>query len=218
MAPELDIEQLLVWAFSSEKASIRASRYLDATAGYPQDSTIRVERVALMGGWIDGTGPGARWCASDTSEGAERVAAAVVALGQPMAGVVQHHARTRTRPDWRPYARHRWEPVEWEFDGATGEEWARAEIVPEDQLGARRVKRVEREWCPDARKTVAVPVPRWVRITQRDTPQQTERHREAYLDWWLALVDLHSELEGRVPEFTLSAHFPPQCPWNDLGR
>lgn len=214
---EIDVEGLLVWAFQREKASIYDDNGLDATALYPEDSIVRAERVNVMGGFIQGTTPGARVIAHDTAADAEIVAEAVARLRpRAVAHLVASHAKAGNRPDWKPHACHRWEPVLWIHEEA-GEPYGASETVPPweyvDHRGQPRKWEPRTEWDAEARKKVRVPMPRWCRAHELDAPSVVAAYRARYAEWAHALSDLRRALMGRLDGWTLARDLPDPMPW-----
>ena len=217
---EIGIEDLLVWAFQTEKASIHDDNGLDATTLYPEDSIVRSERVSVMGGFIQGTSPGARVLASNTADDAEIVAEAVARL-RPLsrAQLVATHAKAGNRPDWKPHACHRWEPVRWIQEEA-GEPYASSETVPPwedvDHLGRERKRQPRKVWCPERRKTVHVPAPRWCRVHEFDAPAVVAAYRRRYVEWAYAVADVRLALLGRLERWSLTRDVPWPEPWKKI--
>lgn len=204
----IDIENLLIWAFQREAASL-SDIGLDVTAGYPQDSIIRCEQVSVMGGFITGTSPGARVLASDSHGDAVAVTDAMRSLDPATARLVAGHAKAGTRPDWKPDAHFRFEPRNWEWDDASGEEWGRAENCPhQDQPEGWRSSWYDRSKGNTVRK-----VSRWCPVVTKDSPKSISSARAEYTIWWDALHDLGITLYGSLADWNLSEIMPDRAPW-----
>ena len=204
----IDIENLVIWAFQSECASLHDVG-LDVTAGYPEDCIIRCERVSVMGGFITGTSPGARVVAGDSHPDAVAVTDAMTKLHPPVARLVASHGKAGTRPDWKRYARFRFEPRLWDCD-ESGEEWGIAEIVHLDEADGA--------WPADyfdkrKGRTVKAPRSRWVPITAKDAPAVVRTARAVYVQWWDGLHALGMALHGSLADWRLSDVMPDREPW-----
>ena len=204
----IDIENLVIWAFQQECASLY-DEGLDATAGYPEDCIVRCERVSVMGGFISGTSPGARTVASQSHPDAVAVTDAMTSLRPPIARLVAGHGKAGTRPDWKRFAYFRLEPRAWDCD-ESGEDWGIAETVPlleaEGAWPARYFDRTKR-------RTVTAPKSRWVPITAKDTPTSIDTARQVYLEWWDGLHALGISLHGILGAWRLSEVMPDREPW-----
>lgn len=195
MAPAIDIEQLLIWAFMRERAQLGGE---SLRTMYPEDSIVRCERVNVLGGFITGGFVG-----SDTAADAETVAMAVGELRPALSALVVRMARSGSRPDCRTGAFHRFEPTCWDDGRGSVERCPYAD---------------NQWWWEDTGKGRRKRWSEWVPVRQMDAPESVSMMRRVYVEWWAALVELHDALEGRMCDWHLTAHFPPQYPWDDLGR
>ena len=215
MKKQIDIENLLIWAFQTECASLHDD-FLDVTAGYPEDSTVRCERCNVLGGFITGTGPGARVLASSSASDAVTITDAMAPLDPWVRRLVASHAKAGTRPEWGKYARHRFDPRDWVTE-PSGESYGNSEIVPTyeriDHLGRENWKpRKERD--PSTGKLHAVPAPRWVPVVEKDRPEQVRSLRDRYVAWWRALRNIGEQVRTSLGEWELSPLMPDPSPWN----
>lgn len=204
----IDIENLVIWAFQTEQATLHDA-CLDVTAGYPQDCIVRCEKVSVLGGFITGTSPGARFMAADSHHDAVTVVDVMARMVLHDARLVRDHGRAGTRPDWRPDARHRFEPREWIIEDS-GERSGASEICPLDD---RETKWRGRGYCPDAGKTVRIPRPVWVPVVEHDHPEVLRSARANYIRWWMLLDQLRQDLDGSLSDWRLSEIMPDRDPW-----
>lgn len=93
--PRVDIEWLLQWVYAKQLPHYGS---LAGAGGGGGD-------LAALGTKVDGTGAGVWKCDAD----AEAIHVMVGRLPDP--GLIISHGAAMSRPDWRPGARHRFEPV-----------------------------------------------------------------------------------------------------------
>ncbi len=151
-----DIERLLIWTYRDQQAH---------REGYG----IGQERQWLAGGSSDWTRErvdGGGFRTFSLADEAETVHAAVAALGPTSRALVIRHAKTATRPDWRPGARERLGPI---TDGGR--------IVVTTEYDKNRNRLVQ--WCP-------------LRVI--DAADVVAELRQCWLVWWSALDHLAAAL------------------------
>ncbi|MEM7365954.1 MAG: hypothetical protein AAF525_18200 [Pseudomonadota bacterium] len=207
MKQQIDIENLVIWAFQREAASLRDDG-LDITARSPRDSTVRCEEVGKLGGFVTGTAPGARVMAEDSHPDAVAVTDAMSKLDPDVARLVAQHAKAGTRPDWRPHAHFRLEPRSWDWDDGSGEEWGVSEVVPLHERDTWEATYRSRKG-----RVAKAPTSRWVPIIAKDTPDAVRGNRNRYVTWWEGLHTLGLALHGSLGEWDLSDIMPDREPW-----
>lgn len=199
------IEALLSWTFGAEKAQLDASGGLGAMTGWSGvDSITKCHRVALQGGFVDGT-PGSIWV-DQTASDAEIVAAEVSRLPRGTAGLIRGHAIAGTRPDYRPGATPYFLPARMK-DGMLrpsasetpprGATVKSTHVPPEERRGPRR--RAER-------------VPQWCLIVEINPPALIEGYRAEYQRWWDALDHVRWNLPP-LQRWDLIDFMPDREPW-----
>lgn len=212
VVPSIDIENLLQWAYQTERAghdhpiSGGVSAF-SGSLGYSQDSTIRCEKVSLAGGFVQGTSPGASHVANDTASDALTVAAHVSELAPITRALVVKHARTGTRPDWKPGARHRFEP-----EVIDGNGMGETQDCVHLGFGLTRWK-PGRIWDRNRKRSVPRARPRWVRVVEADGPAQVAAYRMDYLRWHSGLRQLRRSLAPALCDLSLADLLPEQEPW-----
>lgn len=201
----IDVENLLIWAFQQEAASLRDDG-LDVTAGYPQDCIVRCEQVSVMGGFITGTSPGARVLAADSHPDAVTTTDTLNRLPRSTALLCASHAKAGSRPDWQ--GEHRFVPKEWRYD-ESGEDYAMSEIcyLPDEFTGWKAWY-----WCGESRKSVRTPKPRWCPVVEMDSEKVIAKRRRTYLEWWEGLDFVRQNI-GPLADWRLSDIMPEQFPW-----
>ncbi|MEL6963420.1 MAG: hypothetical protein AAFO01_11720 [Pseudomonadota bacterium] len=214
MSQLIDIENLVIWAFQAECASLQ-DEGLDITAGYPEDSIVRCHRADVLGGFITGTSPGARVLASPSHPDAVAVTDAMARLEPGVAKLIASHGKAASRPDWMPDARFRFEPRSWDWDEASGEPYGLSEICP---LPENETKWQAWVYCPTSRRTIRAPKPRWTPVVTKDSPSIIRTARRSYLDWWDGLHELGVSLAGCLADWRLYDIMPEREPWLKVSQ
>ncbi|MEQ8803170.1 MAG: hypothetical protein RLP45_14125 [Haliea sp.] len=111
MKREMDVEDLLVWAFREQQVQTVLGRSAAARAAGPAmfralDSAASIARIAELGVRVDSFGP-----PSDNLHGdAVEVWSAVAHLPEAQAGAVAHYAQAGAAPEWPGDIQLRWIP------------------------------------------------------------------------------------------------------------
>ncbi|PJK29942.1 hypothetical protein [Minwuia thermotolerans] len=110
MKREMDVEDLLVWAFREQQVQAvlgrTAAARMAGPAMYARDSTVVLAKIAELGCWVDGGG-----APSDRIHGdAVEVWSAVAHLPAAQAGAVAHYAQAGAAPEWPGDIELRWIP------------------------------------------------------------------------------------------------------------
>ncbi len=127
---------------------------------------------------------------------------AVTAFGHPLSGLIIDHACAATRPDRRPGARFRYEPVWKSIPKMDENGTSRRKSFVILRKNYKKSNRVRTTWCP------IIPV---------DDPDTIAEARNRYVVW-------HTGLLGLAEYFTLGRNLPSptigvgatECPWNGL--
>lgn len=190
----IGVQALLEWAFRSECAQLDfggAAETFQCNVGLEY---VMMER-AKLGCRVDGGGR------SDPHPDADVVAAAVAALpvaygGRGMAICIAEHARAGSAPDWMPGAVPRCLPVEWTQRGK-----GRTVVVGREKYVARgRMREVEVRMTP---------------VRFAPTAAQIASQRRAYLQWWLALLEIRCSFQayGGLFDHAVTDAMPAREPW-----
>jgi hypothetical protein len=199
----MGVQQALEWAFRVEKAQLELPERPDPERGQGYGfglEYVLLQRAAL-GCKVDG---GQHKIGGYTHEDAEVIAATVAGMpdslgGKRMAIRVAELARAGLTPDWMPGAVPRCVPVDMKRN-RHGDR-ATSEVVGTERVLSRG------KWC--SVEVRACPV--------RFSPdqRQIDSARQAYVDWWQALVWVRDGLvEGEMlREVDVTAGMPKVRPW-----
>lgn len=208
---ELSVEDLLQWAYATEKVRGTPSYGIGAAAGGVGCS---------VGG--GGVGSGCHGDALVVDRVVER-------LSHKAAQLVRDHAIARTRPDWKPNARHRFEPL-----------WPDPESKPAagslfPVLGVATFTHPENCRCGGFAHLCAIRVVKWglgekgwpyCPAVERDRPQDVQAHRETFYVPWVSYLrvvrdELRRQAVDGLAAHVVSGALPPLTPWLDkipLGK
>ena len=206
MKQPISIEALLTWAYRDQMAELESET--PDRVGWPgasRDGCATVEWIGQLGCMPD-RGPSMHGLTRPERLGdASLVVTAVrVTCRHATRDLVEHHARTGSRPDWKPTARHRLEPLGWVTLAKDRRDWgARAG----DELAE-----TENWYDPDDRREYRV-----CPLIEMDSPEITAYHRDLYAEWWDALEAMRAWLSvaGRLMQHQVTDQMPPREPWRE---
>lgn len=180
---EIGVEALVAWAYADQRADLASGVLLPGWGGGG------VYAMGQLGCVVQGGGGGP----VRLHEDAEAVDDAVRALDRDSAVLVAMHGRVRSRPDWRPGARWRMEPVEWHLEpGAVPGVWLRVPVVSRAAKGQAE----------------------WVSVREADRPAEIERLRGLWTDWVSGLAQVRlALLDRQLRAHRLTDELPAQWPW-----
>lgn len=205
MKRDISIEDLLIWTYRDQWAwGGFASDYREPS-GVSADGCAMVEWIAQLGCMPD-RGP-SMWglTSPDRVTDAGMVATAVRLLCKGATfDLVTHHARIGGRPDWKPTARHRLEPLGFVTLQKAKPAWR--------ATAGETVAQTENWYDPDDRREYPC-----CPLIEMDTPDITEYHRAMYAEWWRALDLLRSILVPAtgLTRYRITPAMPPEHPWRD---
>jgi hypothetical protein len=199
----MGVQQALEWAFRVEKAQLELPERPDPERGQGYGfglEYVLLQRAAL-GCKVDG---GQHKIGGYTHEDAEVIAATVAGMpdslgGKRMAIRVAELARAGLTPDWMPGAVPRCVPVDIKRnrhgDRATSEVVGTERVLVKGKWRSVEVRACPVRFSPDQR--------------------QIDSARQAYVDWWQALVWVRDGLvEGEMlREVEVTAVMPAERPW-----
>lgn len=196
---EMSVELLLQWAYATEKVR-----------GSPSWGSSGIGK-----GW----GETAEAVGSGCHPDALVVDRIVEQLSESAGHLVRDHALACTRPDWRPNARHRYEPKYADTDKPApegsafpwlgGAVWAH----PSDCVCGGHANGCSRQMPPGWKSVPVVP------IVERDSPADVQAFREAwYVPWVSCLEVIRNAFRAQSHGAVLAAHvvtdaLPPLTPW-----
>lgn len=202
-AKEISVERLLQWAYAVEKVR-----------GAPSWGAGGVGR-----GWGETAEAAGSGCHPD----ALIVDRLVTQLSESTAHLVRDHALACTRPDWRPKARHRYEPLYVDPEGKPAPPASRFPT-----LGMAMFTHPDTCRCQGLAHLCEARDVKW-RVGQkgwpycpaieRDNPAEVQAFREAwYIPWVGALEVIRDAFRAQSHGAVLAAHtvteaLPPLTPW-----
>lgn len=199
----MPIEKLLHWAYAEQRV------HLNLETGH----LVRD---------VEGESEGPRFCVASVADHSHPDAVTldrlVSHLSRETRTLVRKHGIAGTRPDWKPAARHRFEPKVWVDvrlrDGRSRREGERQETLsaPDQRYPliavndcGRRLKRDVLEGLYD-----------YVEIVEIDAPHDVARVRAFYGDWIAGLKALRDTLlchGDSLDDYGVSAMLPLERPW-----
>ncbi|QIZ79063.1 hypothetical protein [Thalassovita gelatinovora] len=188
------IKALLEWAFAVEKADLSVTMDHSELGGYGYaSSTAAIMRHEQLGCRIDGGGK------SDPHPDAEAVADMLVNCASwSMAIRVAELSRAGRVPEW-DLGQQRLQPRAWSKRNHLGQHGKTEVCRVVEYVQRGRQRRREDLWVPCC----------WV-----PSHCQIAAARRDYLDWWGALLELSSALNGyNFDKFHLIDRMPPMTPW-----
>ncbi len=205
-----DIEHILAWTYHDQLANtlieqgvglLEAERRLDDIhwRRTSPDGVAACLRAALLGGRVDRS---PYQSVLHIAHEAVVVHTMVMVLGPPLSDLIIMHAILRSRPDWRPDARFRYEPKWKMLPKWTEGGLPRPKSFEVVRQYFKKSNKVRTSWCP---------------IHPVDDPQTIAEARKRYVVW-------HAGLAGLAEYFTWNPDLPhptigvgpPMCPWNGL--
>ena len=195
------VRELLVWAYRDQKVLGYSSSGLwegEAAAANVEragwsEMWSEWDSLAALGTQVDVSGPSN----FDVNEDAEVVHGVVISLKPKQRALVFKYGRAGTEPEWKPFARHRYEPFDWKV-----KKGKRQGAVSYDAPGAEG----KTEWVP---------------IIELDRPDDVDAARKVYSAWRTALKicrDLLRCRSERLQHFELTTELPQDKPWADDKR
>ena len=204
----LGVQQILEWAFRTEKAQLELPEPPDPEHGdgFGYGLEYVLLQRATLGCQIDG---GRHKMGSYTHEDAEVVAATVAGMpdalgGKRMAIRVAELARAGLTPDWMPGAVPHCVPVETRRN-QHGERSVTVVVGTERVLSRGKWRTLEVLACP---------------VTWRPHPEQIASARQGYEDWWKALDWIRDGLVqgGMLREAEVTDAMPKMRPWGSSSQ
>lgn len=195
----MSILHLLQWAFADECASVDFEDPGTLAQGYRGIGTeyLLIQRC-IIGCQIDGGGR------SDPDPDADLVASALAMLpegcgGRRMAVWIAEMSRARTVPDTYAGVTPSCQPVAWR-ENQHGPRAVTESLGITTDVSGRKPKRFDMRVCP-------------VRFVP--APDQIASARRAYLQWWLALLDMRTtfQIHNNLSRWTVTDAMPPKSPW-----
>lgn len=205
----MSIQEVLEWAFATEKASIEYDE-LAASAG-SQRQGISMEALLFERHLLG--------CEIDTSKGRSRPADDA----EIVASLLRHHvpifadavwivnlARGRTVPLGDAMGHPRIFPLEWTTIKGGRRQGKTADAK---DLGSEGWKPIERQ---NRRGAIVREAVRYTPCVWEPTIKQIKASRERYLEWWEYLLKLQRAFQdGEFNWFTVNGEMPPMTPWRN---
>ena len=194
---DISTEALLTWAYRDQQVA----RYSVIGLYEGEEAAAQIRRDRWGGRWSEWDEMEHLGVLVDRSstpsfnvhDDAEVVHAVVQAQKWIWQIPLTHFATIGSQPDWRPGARHRYEPVEWKGNGDR-----RRGAVAYDAPGSTGGR------AP------------WVPVIERDRPEDVDVARTLYRDWYTGICAVQRELvTANLKQHKVTDRLPADEPWTD---